>query len=102
MALPIKETPVLTGKDADEFRKRMENPGSVLKEDYERAKKVHDEIEERRIKEAFNAMLKCNLKPETIICSICGNVYSIKDKKTSLCVHFKEMFKDFFTEISQF
>lgn len=73
MALPIKETPILTGKDADEFRKQMENPGSVSKEDYERAKEV----------------------PETIICSVCGNVYSLKDKKTSLCKHL-------FTEISQF
>lgn len=44
MALPIKETPILTGKDADEFRKRMENPGSVSKEEYERAKEVYDEI----------------------------------------------------------
>jgi hypothetical protein len=102
MALPIKETPVLTGKDADEFRKRMENPGSVSKEKYERAKEVYDEIEERRIKDAFNAILKCDLKPETIICSDCGNVYSLKDNKTSLCKHFKEMFKDLFTEISQF
>ena len=95
MALPIKETPVLTGKDADEFRKRRENPGSVSKEEYERAKKVHDEIEERRTKDAFNAILKCDLKPNTIICSVCGNVYSVKDKKTTLCKHFKEMFEGF-------
>lgn len=48
----------------------------------ERVKGVYDEIEERRIKDVFNAILKCNLQPETIICSDCGNVYSIKDKKT--------------------
>lgn len=101
MALPIKETPVLTGKDAKDFRERMENPGQVPKEDYERAKKVYDEIEERRIKDAFNAILKCDLKPETIICSDCGNVYSIKDNKTSLCQHMKKLFNELFTEIAQ-
>lgn len=95
MALPIKETPVLTGKDADEFRKQMENPGSVSKGDYERAKKTFDEIEERKIKDIFTAILKCDLKPETIICSECGNVYSIKDNKTSLCKHFRDLFKEF-------
>ena len=88
MALPIKETPVLTGKDADEFRKRMENPGSVSKEDYERAKKVHDEIEERRIKDAFNAILKCDLRPETIICSDCGN--GICEDIETLCGCFED------------
>jgi len=95
MALPIKETPILTGKNAAEFRKQMENPGSISKEDYERAKKTFDEIEERKIRDIFTAILKCDLTPETIICSECGNVYSIKDRETFLCRHFRDLFKEF-------
>lgn len=47
MALPIKETPILYGKEAEEFRRRMQNPRSVSKEEYERAKKIYDEIIEK-------------------------------------------------------
>lgn len=47
MALPIKPTPVLTGKDAIRFIKRMERldkhgPTKKDKADYKRAKKVYD------------------------------------------------------------
>jgi len=47
MALPIKPTPVLTGKDAERFRKRMEyvdkhGPSKKDKADYKRAKKVYE------------------------------------------------------------
>lgn len=95
MALPIKETPILTGKDAKVFKKRMMSPGSISKEEYERAKKVYNEMEEKKIKDIFNAtILNCILKPETIICSDCGNVYSLKENKISLCVHFKRIFSD--------
>jgi len=44
MALPIKETPILYGKEAEKFLKRMENPGSVSKEEYKKAKKLYDEM----------------------------------------------------------
>lgn len=47
MALPIKETPVLRGKDAREFIKRMDEVDTgkhkVCQEDYLRAKKTYDE-----------------------------------------------------------
>ena len=47
MSLPIRETPVLTGKDAIRFRKRMEyvdkhGPSKKDKADYKRAKKVFE------------------------------------------------------------
>lgn len=42
MALPIKETPYLKGKDAKRFIKSMDNPKPVSKEEYERAKKVYE------------------------------------------------------------
>ncbi len=52
MALPIKETPILYGKDAVEFHKRYieanEGKRSVSKEDYLRAKKVYDEMMEKQ------------------------------------------------------
>ena len=97
MALPIKETPILYGKDAEKFRKEREKntiSGSVSKEDYVRAQKVYDDILEKRIMEAYDAVLTHDLKPNTIICSICGNVYSIKDNKKALCQHMKDLLKD--------
>lgn len=47
MSLPIKETPVLTGKDAARFRKRMEHVdkhGPTKRDiaDYKRAKKTYE------------------------------------------------------------
>lgn len=44
MSLPIKETPILKGKKAERFIKRMENLRSISKEEYEKAKKIYDEI----------------------------------------------------------
>jgi len=49
MSLPIKETPVLTGKDAIRFIKRMHwvdthSPTKKDIADYKRAKKVYDEV----------------------------------------------------------
>lgn len=44
MSLPIKPTPTLTGEDARRFIKAIENPKPVSKEEYLRAKKVHDEM----------------------------------------------------------
>lgn len=43
MALPIKETPVLKGKDAQRFSENMRTAESrpVPREDYERAKNVY-------------------------------------------------------------
>ena len=42
MARPIKETPVLTGKDAKRFAEKMANPRPVTKEEVEAAKKVYE------------------------------------------------------------
>lgn len=42
MARPIKETPVLRGKDAENFAKRMANPASVCKAEKEAAKKAYE------------------------------------------------------------
>lgn len=42
MARPIKETPVLRGKDAENFAKRMANPASVSKAEKEAAKKAYE------------------------------------------------------------
>lgn len=39
MARPIKETPVLRGKDAENFLWHIEHPAPVSKEDRERAYK---------------------------------------------------------------
>jgi hypothetical protein len=46
MSLPIKETPVLRGKDAINFLKRMDEVDRgmhpISKKEYDRAKKVYD------------------------------------------------------------
>lgn len=42
MARPIKETPVLMGRDADNFAKRMANPTPVSKSDKEAARKAYE------------------------------------------------------------
>lgn len=49
MAIPIKETPVLRGKAAREFKKRIESaPGkAVPKEDYRRAEKIYRKFQEK-------------------------------------------------------
>ncbi len=47
MARPIKETPVLTGKGAENFARRMANPAPVSDAEKEAARKAY---------EAFNAI----------------------------------------------
>ena len=42
MARPIKETPVLRGKDAVEFARRMANPAPVSKEEKEAAREAYE------------------------------------------------------------
>lgn len=44
MARPIKETPVLTGKDAKRFAEKMENLKPETKEEKEAAKKVYEKF----------------------------------------------------------
>ena len=44
MARPIKETPVVTGKDAKRFAEKMANPRPVTKEEVEAAKKVYEKF----------------------------------------------------------
>jgi hypothetical protein len=44
MARPIKETPVLTGKDAKTFAEKMANIKPESKEEIEAAKKVYDKF----------------------------------------------------------
>ena len=55
MALPIKETPVLRGRDANRFVRSMceaETKPAPRKE-YERAKKVYDEIKKKEQERGF-------------------------------------------------
>lgn len=42
MARPIKETPVLTGKDAERFAERMANVGRASAGEIEEARKVYE------------------------------------------------------------
>jgi hypothetical protein len=42
MARPIKETPVLTGKDAKRFREAMENLKPISKEKREEIRKTYE------------------------------------------------------------
>jgi hypothetical protein len=42
MARPIKETPVLTGKDAERFRWHMNHPSPVSEEEKERARQAYE------------------------------------------------------------
>ncbi|MBO5296621.1 MAG: hypothetical protein J6B03_03380 [Candidatus Homeothermus sp.] len=42
MARPIKETPILYGKDAERFEKLISQPNPVSKEEKERAKKAYE------------------------------------------------------------
>ena len=44
MARPIKETPVLRGKDAEIFAKKIANPAPVSKSEKEAAKKAFEAI----------------------------------------------------------
>ena len=44
MARPIKETPVLTGKDAKRFAEKMANLKPESKEEKEASKKVYDKF----------------------------------------------------------
>lgn len=51
MSLPIKETPILKGKDAKRFIKKMhevdlKGPSKKDLEDYKRAKKIYDKLGE--------------------------------------------------------
>jgi len=42
MARPIKETPVLYGKDAERFEKMISQPRPVSNEEKERARKAYE------------------------------------------------------------
>lgn len=44
MAKPIKETPVLTGRDAERFAYAVEHPREVTKEEVLRAKAVFERL----------------------------------------------------------
>lgn len=44
MAKPIKETPVLTGKDAERFAQAVANPQKVEREDVLRAQAVYKRL----------------------------------------------------------
>ena len=45
MAKPIEETPVLTGKDAENFLKRMKETHKVSREEYERIMRTYERFE---------------------------------------------------------
>lgn len=42
MARPIKETPILTGKDAERFTERMANVGRASSSEIEEARKAYE------------------------------------------------------------
>lgn len=42
MARPIKETPVLTGKDAENFARQIANPAPVSKDERDAARKAYE------------------------------------------------------------
>ena len=42
MARPIKETPVLKGKDSERFTNEMENVGRASKEEIEEVRKAYE------------------------------------------------------------
>ena len=42
MARPIKETPVLTGKDAEQFRQNMEQLQYVTQAEVEKARRAYE------------------------------------------------------------
>lgn len=44
MAKPIKETPVLTGKDAERFAYAVEHPREVTKEEVARVQEVYERL----------------------------------------------------------
>lgn len=44
MAKPIKETPILTGKDAERFAYAVEHPRPVAREDVLRAQAVFERL----------------------------------------------------------
>ncbi|MDD5649635.1 MAG: hypothetical protein PHF86_04345 [Candidatus Nanoarchaeia archaeon] len=44
MSLPIRDTPILAGEDARKFIKNMQNPKPVPRKEYERAKKIYEEL----------------------------------------------------------
>lgn len=44
MAKPIKETPILTGKDAERFAHAVANPKTVVREDVLRAQAVYKRL----------------------------------------------------------
>ena len=49
----------------------------------------------KEILEAFESIEKHDLKPSTIICTVCGCVFSYKEKDISiLCEHLMEMVED--------
>ena len=48
MALPIKETPILRGKEAKKFIERMNSAHErkISKEEYEKAKEIYEKMKE--------------------------------------------------------
>ncbi len=44
MAKPIKETPVLKGKDAENFMSRIKEQKKLSTEEYDKARKNYEEI----------------------------------------------------------
>lgn len=49
----------------------------------------------KEIQEAFEQIEKIDLKPNTIICSVCGCVIDNDTKKSELCEHFLELVESF-------
>lgn len=46
---------------------------------------------EKELFELWAEIEKHDLKPAVIICTVCGNVFSVNDKETSPCIHLREL-----------
>jgi hypothetical protein len=44
MARPIKDTPAISGKDAEKFAKRLQKPMRASKEEIERARALYEAV----------------------------------------------------------
>ena len=49
-------------------------------------------IEEEAL-ETFKLIEQCNLKPSSVVCSICGCIFTFDDKENMPCEHLKKIFE---------
>jgi len=55
-------------------------------------------LSEKKVKDivdAFSSIETHSLEVNTVICTVCGCIFSVSDKSTKPCVHLKELAVDF-------